>query len=295
MKEKTLVILTVGYKSQIDLEGVGPNNEFIIDYSIYSALKYGFNKIVFIITEDTFDLFKNVIGKRIEKHVEVEYVIPKLDDIPNFLKNKIPKDRTKILGTAQALYCARKYLNENFAVISADNFYGDDAFKKLSKLVDEESYGVVGFEIGKTLSTNSPTKRAVMLYENDKVTTAVNAKCEFDGDKVKCYSLDKANEIFYIEKNHCVSMMMNTFSPDVIDIILEKIIKELKVSTTIPMSYEILLPWVLDDEIKKGVNVKIVSAQSEWVGLVSKKNLARLKEHVLEEIANKTYPEKLWD
>lgn len=295
MKEKALVILTVGYKSKNNLEKIGPNGEFIFDYSIYSALKYGFNKIIFIINENKYDLFKNVIGKRIEKYVKVEYVVPKLEDIPTFLRNKIPKDRKKMLGTAHALYCARRYLNENFAVISADNFYGDEAFKKLSKLVDEESYGVVGFEIDKTLRKSGPTNRVVMIYENDKVISAVNAKCELDCNKVKCDSLDKANEIFYVEKNHCVSMMMNTFTPEIIDIILEKIIKEFKLINTLPVSYAILLPWVLDDEIKKGTNVKIISAKSEWVGLTDKSDTEKLKDYILKEIDNDSYPEKLWN
>jgi len=134
MKEKTLVILAAGMGSRFggmkQIEPVGPNGEFIIDYSIYSAIRYGFNKIVFVIKEENYDVFKETIGSRVEDKVKVEYAFQRLEDIP--LGFVVPEGRRKPWGTAHAVYAARDYINGNFGIITADDFYGDDAFRVLA-------------------------------------------------------------------------------------------------------------------------------------------------------------------
>ena len=130
---KTLVIMAAGMGSRYgglkQIESFGPNNELIIDYSIYDAKRTGFNKVVFIIKEENYELFKQKIGDRISNHIKVEYAFQKLTDIPEGYK--IPEERIKPLGTAHAIYSARNYINEDFAVINADDFYGYEAFKLL--------------------------------------------------------------------------------------------------------------------------------------------------------------------
>ena len=172
MKEKTLVILAAGQGSRFggmkQVEPVGPNGEFIMDYSIYSAKKYGFNKVVLIIREEYLELFKNSIGKRLEGIIEVNYAFQKLDDIPSGFE--VPKDRVKPWGTAHAIYAARNFIKGSFGVITADDFYGDDAFRALSKsLDDEDSYSIVGYPISSTLSLNGAVKRGVILEHNQIV------------------------------------------------------------------------------------------------------------------------------
>ena len=116
MKEKTLVVMAAGMGSRFggmkQIEPVGPNGEFIIDYSIYSAMRYGFNKVVFVIKEENYEIFKETIGSRIEDKVKVEYAFQKLDDIPQGFD--VPAGRAKPWGTAHAIYCAREYINGNF-------------------------------------------------------------------------------------------------------------------------------------------------------------------------------------
>ena len=134
MENKALVILAAGMGSRFggmkQIEPVGPNGEFIIDYSIYSAIRYGFNKVIFVIKEENYEVFKETIGSRIESKIQVEYAFQKLEDIPEGFV--VPEDRKKPWGTAHAVYAAREYIDGKFAVITADDFYGDDAFKVLS-------------------------------------------------------------------------------------------------------------------------------------------------------------------
>ena len=135
---KALLILAAGMGSRFgglkQIEPVGPNGEFIIDYSIYDAIRTGFNKVVFIIKEENYDLFRETIGKRIESKVKVEYVFQNLDNLP--IGYAIPKERVKPLGTAHAVLCAKGVINEPFVIINSDDFYGYDAYKTISKFID---------------------------------------------------------------------------------------------------------------------------------------------------------------
>ena len=131
----TLVIMAAGMGSRYgglkQIESVGPNGEFIIDYSIYDAIKAGFTKVVFIIKEENYEIFRSTIGKRIENYIKVEYVFQNNDNV----LVSIPKERTKPLGTAHAVLCCKNVINENFAIINADDFYGRDAYFKVGNFI----------------------------------------------------------------------------------------------------------------------------------------------------------------
>ena len=296
MKDKTLVILAAGkgsrYGGMKQVENVGPNGEFIMDYSIYSAKKYGFNKVVLIIREEYLDLFKSTIGKRLEGQIEVDYAFQKLSDIPSGFE--IPEGRDKPWGTAHALYCARNFVKGNFGVITADDFYGDDAFKVLSNLLDENKYGIVGYEIGQTLSENGAVKRGVVLNDNGKVLSIVESSCEFEGDKVKCTPLNPNKETFYVEKDQSVSMLMNGFTKDILVKIENSMINEFENNKDNLLNYEMLLPDIMDEEISDGKEIKVVNTKSVWMGITYKEDLQNLKDFINEKIKNNVYPEKLW-
>ena len=125
-----LLIMAAGMGSRFgglkQVEPMGPNGEFIIDYSIYDAKKAGFDKVVFIIKEENYEIFKNTIGKRVEPYIDVDYVFQKMEDIPSFVN--IPENRVKPWGTAQAIYAAKDKITGPFLVINADDFYGRDAY-----------------------------------------------------------------------------------------------------------------------------------------------------------------------
>jgi len=138
----TLLILAAGMGSRFgglkQLAPLGPHDEFIIDYSVYDAKRAGFNKIVFLIKEENYDLFKETIGKRVEKSINVEYAFQKNDDLCVACPNL--KQRVKPLGTAHAVLCAKDKINEPFMMINADDFYGFDAFDKAAKFLKKIRY-----------------------------------------------------------------------------------------------------------------------------------------------------------
>ena len=162
MKKTALVIMAAGIGSRFgkgikQLAPVGPNGEIIMEYSIYDALKAGFNKVVFIIREDIEEEFRQVIGDKIEKITEVAYVFQSLDDLPEGFEK--PEGRTKPWGTGQAVLAAKKVLEEPFAVINADDYYGKEAYVKVyDYLQQEQEVGtplqicMAGFRLGNTLS-----------------------------------------------------------------------------------------------------------------------------------------------
>ena len=297
MVEKTLVVLAAGMGSRFggmkQIEPVGPNGEFIIDYSVYSAIRYGFNKVVFVIKEENYDIFKETIGSRIENKISVEYSFQKLEDIPEGYQ--IPDGRVKPWGTAHAIYSARNYLNGNFGVITADDFYGDDAFKQLSEMLNENIYSIIGYNVGDTLSKNGAVKRGVVLHNEGIVSGIIESSCELNGEKVKCTPLDKSKEVFEIEVNHPVSMLINGFTTDILDTIgadMERAFRENKNDLS---NYEMLLPDIMDEDIKNGKLVKVVNTNATWMGMTYREDCELVKNFIIKQIEAGVYPKVLWD
>lgn len=298
MKEKTLVILAAGMGSIFggmkQVEPVGPNGEFIIDYSIYSAIKYGFNKIVFIIKEENYDLFRETIGSRIENKVKVEYAFQKLEDIPEGFS--VPDGRNKPWGTAHAIYAARNYINGNFGVITADDFYGDDAFRVLSeKLEDTNNYIIVGYSASLTLSTNGAVKRGVVMHKDGVVSEIIESSCTLEDNQVKCVPLDKNKNEFYIELDHPVSMLLNGFTKDILTTIGNNMEREFKNNYDNLLEYEMLLPDMMDMDIKNGKTIEVVNTSSIWMGMTYRDDKEKLQDFIKNEISKGVYPENLWN
>ena len=130
-KDLTLVILAAGMGSRFgglkQVEPIGPNGEFIIDYSIYDAIQAGFTKVVFLIKDEIYDLFRDTVGKRIEGKIPVEYAFQRINDVPEGVT--VPEGREKPWGTAHAIYAARDFIKEDFIIINGDDFYGQDTYK----------------------------------------------------------------------------------------------------------------------------------------------------------------------
>ena len=296
MKKKTLVVLAAGMGSRFggmkQIEPVGPNGEFIIDYSIYSAVKYGFNKIVFVIKKENYDIFKETIGSRIENHVEVCYTFQELNDIPAGFE--VPKERCKPWGTAHALYAARTLIEGNFGVITADDFYGDNAFKVLSEELDKDyGYTIVGYKLGDSLSENGPVKRGVIIHEDGKVRNIIESSCERDGNEVKCTPLDESKKSFYVPLDQPTSMLLNGFNNNILKTIENEMSKSFAEAKDLN-TYEFLLPDIIDKDIQNGVNVKVVNTTSTWMGMTYKEDKKRVSDFILNEIEKGIYPNNLW-
>lgn len=298
MEEKALVILAAGMGSRFggmkQIEPVGPNGEFIIDYSIYSAIRYGFNKIIFIIKEENYDVFKETIGSRIEDKIKVEYAFQKLEDIPAGFN--VPEGRRKPWGTAHAVYAAREFINGNFGVITADDFYGDDAFKVLSENLDNTNdYIIPGYKIGDTLSVNGAVKRGVILHDNGIVKSIVESSCIKEGNEVKCTPLDTSKEAFTVLLDHPVSMLMNGFTKDILTTIGNDMDDAFKNNQDNLLDYEMLLPDIMDEDIENGKTIRVITTSAHWMGMTYKEDKEALEKFILKEIESGVYPNNLWN
>ena len=190
MKEKTLLIMAAGMGSRFgglkQIEPVGPSGEFIIDYSIYDAKKAGFTKVVFVVKEENYEIFKETIGKRVEPYIKTEYVFQDNNGIPEKYIKEIKK-RQKPLGTAHAILCAKEKIKEPFAVINADDFYGYDAYQKASKYLDnvpKNHYAMVGYHVVNTLSPNGAAKRGICKLNNHHLEEVTESSVEIVGTEI---------------------------------------------------------------------------------------------------------------
>ena len=304
MKETTLVILAAGFGSRFgggikQLAPVGPSGEIIMDYSIYDALKAGFNKIVFIIRKDLEEEFRKVIGERIEKITEVEYVFQELDDLPEgFIK---PADRTKPWGTGQAVLAAKKVLDEPFIVINADDYYGKEAYIKVHDYLIQEQpkdgrihICMAGFRLGNTLSDNGSVTRGICNIENGQLTGVDETHDIFKtADGAEARNAD--GSVRKLDVKDLVSMNMWGLTPDFMEILEKGFVEFLSSLAPDDIKKEYLLPILVDQLIKNGsASVDVLETKDTWFGVTYQED----KEAVMEAFKNLTdagvYPQGLY-
>lgn len=285
MGKATLVIMAAGIGSRFgggikQLEPVGPNGEIIMDYSIYDALKAGFDKVVFVIRKDLEKDFRESIGNRIEKQVEIAYVFQELEDVPNEYQGKF-SSRKKPWGTGQAILCCQEQVHEPFLVINADDYYGKEAYKEAFSCLQEMKgilHGdklpvcMVGFVLKNTLSENGGVTRGICKVDDahmltDIVETQNIIKTE-DGAAI----LEKGG-LKEIDVDSEVSMNMWGLTPDFFDI-LEKRFKDfLKETKPDDLKAEYLLPTIIGNLLKDGkVEVKVLQSKDKWFGVTYKED-----------------------
>ena len=290
----TLVIMAAGLGSRFgslkQMEPFGPNGEFIIDYSIYDAIRAGFDRVVFIIRKDFYDDFKNTIGKRLEGKIKVEYAFQELDDLPN--SYTLPLERVKPWGTGAAIYSARNIINGSFALINADDFYGVEAFKELFDGVKNNENMVLGYKAYNTMSKNGSVKRGMLLGDN-KLKGIKECKMEVCGDMILSSPLD-GSDSFKTSFDTLVSMNAFAFTKDVLDIIVNNFSIFLKDNID-NLNSEYLVPDVINHEVSLGnLSFNIRKTNSKWHGVTYKED----KEEVIKAIDNYIkegiYPNKLF-
>ena len=297
-KDLTLVILAGGMGSRFgglkQIEPMGPNGEFIIDYSIYDAIKAGFTKVVFLIKEENYEIFKETIGSRVEPHIHVEYAFQGNNYLPEGYN--YPTDRTKPYGTGHALLCVKDKVNENFVIISADDFFGYDAFKKAADFMKENNdFCVIGYKIGQTLSDTGVVKRGVCMKENGYLTAVIESKVEKQIDHVHCEPLSGADP-YDISLDHPVSMLMFGFTPILFDELESEIVKFAEANKDDFSTCEFLLPDVLDEMIKNNkVKIKVLETTSEWLGVTYKEDAPAVRDAIQKLVDAGEYPNNLWE
>ena len=299
-KEKTLLIMAAGLGSRFgglkQLEKVGPNGEYIIDYSIYDAIRAGFTKVVFVIKEEMLEEFKETIGRRIEPFIKVDYAFQNNDYIPSRFKPLLKK-RTKPLGTAYAICCAKDKINEPFIVINADDFYGLDAFLKASEYLDNiiyNHYGIVAYKLINTLSPNGVCKRGIMEVGNNKLSKITECKVVAKKNKIVASSLYSNNGI-EIDEDTLVSMNLLVFSPDIFDILNEELSLFLSLHQKNLDDFEFQIPDILDTCLKKNIKtIDVIKTTSTWYGMTYKEDQKDVEKAIKDLIEKGVYKEKLW-
>lgn len=299
---KTLLIMAAGMGSRFgglkQLEPVGPNGEIIIDYSIYDAIRNGFNKIVFIIKEENYDIFREKIGKKIEDKIQVEYVFQKLENLP--VGYRVPEGRVKPWGTAHAILCAKNVINEPFVVINADDFYGNDAYRVISKFMEKENnsnkkeYAIVGYDVINTLTENGSVKRGICKIENNYLTSIDESSIEMKDNVIEATSLVD-EKVYTVEKDAKVSMNMMSFTPDIFEYLEKNFIDFLEESKENPLKSEYLIPTVLAKGINEGYcNVSVINTTAKWTGVTYREDKESVVNYISELVKNGEYPNKLW-
>lgn len=291
MKNITLVIMAAGIGSRFgggikQLEPIGPNGEIIIDYSIKDALDAGFNKVVFIIRHDLEKDFKKIIGHRIEKMVEVEYVFQEKDDIPVEYMHKV-SGRLKPWGTGQAILCCNDVVKEPFLVINADDYYGKQAYKEAYQYLTEHvsctdklSMCMVSFILKNTLSDNGGVTRGLCIVDDNKLTDIVetpNIIKNNDGAYVETANGNKSIDI-----DSMVSMNMWGFFPEIFGV-LDKLFLEFLDAYECGSKNEFLLPTIVGKLLQnKEAEVEVLTSKDKWFGITYKEDMKSVIEAVKE-------------
>ncbi len=295
-----LVVMAAGmgsrYGSLKQMDPVGPNGEFIIDYSVYDAIKAGFNKVVFIIRKDFYDDFRETIGKRIEDKIKVEYAFQELTDLPNGYE--CPKSRVKPWGTGAAIYSARDLINGSFAIINADDFYGADAYKVLFDYVKNNTNENEGlalcYEVGNTLSKNGSVKRGIAIAKDGNLMGIKESKIEAHDGYVIAKPLDGSAE-FETSLDTLVTVNLFGFTSEIKDIIVDNFAKFLDDNIG-KLDSEYLVPDIINSEIEAGnICFKVKGTNSKWHGVTYREDKDELVEAINEYIKEGVYPERLFE
>ena len=299
-KNLTLLILAAGMGSRFgglkQIEPFGPNGEFIIDYSIYDAIKAGFNKVVFIIKEENYEIFKETIGKRVEDKIKVEYAFQKLEDLPEGYN--CPEERVKPWGTAHAILAAKNNINEPFAIINADDFYGYDAYSVISKFLkeekNEETYGLVGYQVKNTLTENGSVKRGVCKLNNGYLDEIIESSVIEENGVITASPLD-GSDSFEVSKDSSVSMNMLGFTPSLFSYIEKNFPKFLDDNKDNMLKCEYLIPDVLTQATKENyAKTKVLPTTAKWEGVTYKEDKESVVKAIQKLIDEGVYPHNLW-
>ncbi len=296
--QPTLVILAAGmasrYGSMKQIQGFGPGGETIMDYSIYDAIRAGFGKVAFIIRREFADNFKSIFEPKLEGRIATDYVYQEIDMFTEGAA--IPSDRKKPWGTAHAVLCAMDHVKEPFAVINADDFYGQQAFlDSVDFLINdctETNNAILGYDLLKTLSAHGTVNRGVCTLDERgnlaSITERINIS-EQDG-KIIC---DDNAEPRELPRNTSVSMNFWAFHPAFFNYTL-KVFREFLQQNIHDPKAEFFIPIVADRFIKEGGTIEVIPTASEWFGVTYKEDAPAVERSLHSLVAKKEYPKRLW-
>jgi len=296
----TLLILAAGMGSRFgglkQVEPVGPNGETILEYSIFDAIRAGFGKVVFVIRESFAEDFKNRFESKLKGKIEIEYVYQEIHKLPEgFI---LPEGREKPWGTGHAILMAKEVINEPFAAINADDFYGAEAYmviaEYLKNLTDPKKYAMVGYQLNNTLSDFGSVSRGICVTNSNEQLTKITETHKIRQEDTKILCESATGETLELTGNEPVSMNFWGFHPSLFQNIENQFIEFLKDNIHLPKS-EFYIPFIVFEMILKNqAIVDVLQADSPWFGVTYQDD----KPFVIDQIQKLTekgvYPSKLW-
>ncbi len=301
----TLVILAAGLGSRYgglkQLDPMTDGGNFIIDFSVYDAIRAGFDHVVFIIKEENLALFQETIGNRISKKIRVSYAFQKLDTIP--VGSAVPEGREKPLGTGHAVYCVKDLVKDNFAVINADDFYGRDAFLRLGehlKRIGSEGashHCMIGYALGNTLTENGTVSRGQCEVNEKGMLLGVTERTKImKKEHCAAYLADDGETWVDIPFDTVVSMNCWGFTPAIFDYLETDLAAFLQNIGQNPLKAEFYLPAAVDRQQKLGLcDVRVYPTTAVWQGVTYPEDKERVKSSIRALVDAGEYPESLWD
>ncbi|MBR2326203.1 MAG: nucleotidyltransferase [Alistipes sp.] len=305
MVKPTLLVLAAGmgsrYGSLKQMDGVGPNGEAIIDYSIYDAIRAGFGKVVFVIRHSFEAEFKKMFApERFGGRIEVDFVFQELDYLPEGFS--VPEGREKPWGTNHAVMMGASAVHEPFAVINSDDFYGADAYRVmgeyLSKLDGAKGeYAMVGYEVNKTLSENGTVSRGVCTVDENRFLTSMVERTKIERNAEGTIVFHDLGDDQPLAENTPVSMNFFGFTPDYFAH-SEEGFKEFLASDDVKtnLKAEFFIPLMVNKLVGNGsARLKVLSTTAQWFGVTYKEDKPELMAKIEQLIEAGVYPRNLWE
>jgi len=302
MNSVTLLVLAAGMGSRYgglkQLDAVGPNGETVIDYSVFDAIRAGFKKVVFIIREDFKKEFQSSIGNKFQSQIEVEYAYQKLEVLPPGYS--LPQDREKPWGTGHAILSAKQVVNEPFAVINADDFYGKLAYQKIFQYLSTVSidsspsrFCMVGYPLINTLSEFGSVSRGICIVSDQNKLESVNELTCIQKIENEIVNEAEVQKRQVLSGDEVVSMNMWGFTPQLFSQ-LEKLFSEFLSENIDNLSSEFYIPFAVDNLIQSNIaTVEVLETTEQWFGVTYKEDKSYVQSAVCNLIKSGEYPSKI--
>ncbi|MEI6514863.1 MAG: nucleotidyltransferase [bacterium] len=297
---RTLVVLAAGIGSRYgglkQIEAVGPNGAIVIEYSVYDAIRAGFDRVVCVIRRDIEKDFRSIVASRFEKQIPVDYVFQDMDDLPSGFS--VPADRKKPWGTGHAVLACRQVVKTPFAVINADDFYGRRSYEALGAFLkgvapESGAYSMVGFTLRNTLSEHGHVARGVCEVDAKGLLTRVVERTNIEKTDAGA-RFAEGNGWRNLTGDEVVSMNMWGLTPSLFGALQGEFSLFLQKHATDPKA-EFFLPTVVDGLVNSGkASVKVLSTPEHWFGVTYPQDKAVVVEGIRALVGQGVYPEKLW-
>lgn len=302
MKKPILVVMAAGIGSRFgglkQMASFGLHGEGLIDYSLYDALRAGFERVIFIVNHRIKDDFRNFIGKNVESRMDVQYVCQELDKLPDGLH--APKDRVKPWGTGHAILCCKDLIDAPFCAINGDDLYGRNAYEQIFAYLNsnpqKNEYAMVGFHLGNTLSENGYVSRGVCRETEggylESVVERLHIISSVDGP---LYTLD-GNNYTRLASDTVVSMNMWGLTPGFLDELESRFVPFYREAMAVnPLKAEFLLPNIIGELLKENkVSVKVLRSGEKWFGVTNASDKPMVENALKRLTEQGVYPNGLW-